>query len=122
MCFIKPLDANHDKYIPQMIDKVTFKLSYESNLKDKVIVPNGKEPIYIQRSGCDDLKIPIIIEFKDNIHTPITICHQLSFANGGIIRKFMVDVSKKQFEEIRKRQNSDKSKSAFGPPLKNNSS
>ena len=97
-----------------MIDKVTFKLSYESNLKDKVIVPNGKEPIYVQNSGCDELKIPIIIDFKDKIHTPITICHQLSFANGGIIRKFLVDVSKKQFENIRKRYNSDKNKSIFG--------
>lgn len=50
-----------------MIDKVTFKLSYDSNLKDKVIVPNGQEPIYIQNNGCSEHKIPIIIDFKENL-------------------------------------------------------
>lgn len=50
-----------------MFDKVTFKLSYDSNMRDKIIVPNGKEPIYIEKSGCHEQKIPIIIDFKENI-------------------------------------------------------
>lgn len=54
--------------MPQLFETVTFKLSYANpNFKDKVIYPKSDEEMSISKQGCQELKIPIIIEFKNEI-------------------------------------------------------
>lgn len=67
-CILRPDDAAYDKYMPQLFETVTFKLSYSnSKFKDKVIRPKSEDEISIEKLGCEELKIPIIIEFKNDI-------------------------------------------------------
>ena len=52
-------------------------------------------------------KLKLEIEFKNEIQKAITICHALDLEGEGSLRKFVVDVTKRQFANIKKRYNSD---------------